>query len=84
MKYNIEQLNEIFDKFEVKNGADFWKMLIIEHLLCDETCDLEDFTIEEEALNDMAETIMEDDGLWQEIDYTIQNIISDYITKGEK
>ena len=82
MEYSLKDLNKMFIKFKIKNGADYWKMVIIEHLLCNE--DFNNFKITENTLNEMAENVLDDDRLWQEIDYTIQNIISDYITKGEK
>jgi uncharacterized protein YheU (UPF0270 family) len=82
MEYNLEDLNKIYRKFKIKNGSDYWKLVIIEHIINNENNN-KDFKITEETLNNMVEEIMADDGLWQEIDYSVQNVISDYITMEE-
>lgn len=75
MEYNKEKLQEIHNEFNIKNGTDYWKLLIIEYILNNME---EDFKITEETLNEMAEDILNNDSMWQEIDYTIQDIVTKY------
>ena len=69
---NREELEELYNEFVISNGDDYWKYVIIEHLLMKEE---EEIGITEEQINEMADSIMLNDNLWQEIDYTTEDVI---------
>lgn len=71
---NIENLENMYNNLEITNGEDFWKYVIIERLLMKEE---EEIGITEEQINEMADSIMLNDNLWQEIDEEIGNIITE-------
>lgn len=71
---NREELEELYNEFVINNGDDYWKYVIIERLLMKEE---EEIGITEEQINEMADSIMLNDNLWQEIDEEIGNIITE-------
>lgn len=71
---NREELEELYNEFVINNGDDYWKYLIMERLLMKEE---EEIGITEEQINEMADSIMLNDNLWQEIDEEIGNIITE-------
>lgn len=73
---NIEDLRNIYDNLVITNGEDYWKYIILEHLINNfEEKSINNLNITEEKINNMVYNIMEDDNLWQEIDYTIEDVI---------
>ena len=74
MNINREELEELYNEFVIINGNDYWKYVIIERLLMKEE---EEIGITEEQINEMADSIMLNDNLWQEIDEEIGNIIAE-------
>ena len=73
---NIEDLRNMYDNLVITNGEDYWKLIILEHLINKfEEKDINNLNITEEKINNMVYNIMEDDNLWQEIDYTIEDVI---------
>ena len=75
---NREELEELYNEFVIINGNDYWKYVIIEHLLMKEE---EEIGITEEQINEMADSIMLNDNLWQEIDYAVENAIEEETEK---
>lgn len=71
---NREELEELYNEFVIRNGNDYWKYVIIERLLMKEE---EEIGITEEQINEIADSIMFNDNLWQEIDEEIGNIITE-------
>lgn len=69
---NREELEELYNEFVINNGDDYWKYLIMEHLLMKGK---EKIGITEEQIEEMADNIMFNDNLWQEIDEEIENMI---------
>lgn len=69
---NREELEELYNEFVINNGDDYWKYLIMEHLLMKGE---EEIGITEEQIEEMADNIMFNDNLWQEIDEEIENMI---------
>lgn len=75
---NREELEELYNEFVINNGDDYWKYVIIEHLLMKEE---EEIGITEEQIEKMADNIMFNDNLWQEIDYAVENAIEEETEK---
>lgn len=75
---NREELEELYNEFVISNGDDYWKYVIIEHLLMKEE---EEIGITEEQINEMADSIMFNDNLWQEIYYAVENAIEEETEK---
>lgn len=75
---NMENLENMYNNLEITNGEDFWKFVILEHLINNfEKKDVESLNITEEKIENMVYNIMENDGLWQEIDYAVENAIEE-------
>ena len=75
---NIEDLRNMYDNLVITNGEDYWKYIILEHLINNfEEKSINNLNITEEKINNMVYNIMEDDNLWQEIDYTIEDVIEE-------
>lgn len=75
---NMENLENMYNNLEITNGEDFWKCVILEHLINDfEEKNIESLNITEEKIDNMVKNIMENDGLWQEIDYAVGNAIEE-------
>lgn len=75
---NIENLENMYDNLTITNGEDFWKVIILEHLINNfEEKNIESLNITEEKIDNMVKNIMGNDGLWQEIDYAVENAIEE-------
>ena len=75
---NMENLENMYNNLEITNGEDFWKIVILEHLINNfEEKNIESLNITEEKIDNMVKNIMENDGLWQEIDYAVENAIEE-------
>lgn len=75
---NMENLENMYNNLEITNGEDFWKFVILEHLINNfEEKNIESLNITEEKIDNMVKNIMENDGLWQEIDYAVENAIEE-------
>ena len=77
-KLSEEQLEEMQDKIENgKNlGRDFWTVYVIQMI---KTRELQDKTyISKEDIDNIVGTIYEDDELWENIDYSIIDILNNY------
>ena len=73
---NIEDLKNMYDNFVIIDGEDYWKLVILEHLINNfEEKNINNLNITEEKINNMVYNIMGNEDLWQEIDYTIENVI---------
>ena len=70
---NMENLENMYNNLELTNGEDFWKFVILEHLINFEEKNIESLNITEEKIDNMVSNIMENDGLWQEIDKVEEN-----------
>lgn len=70
---NREKLEKLYNEFVVTNGVDYWKYVVMEQLLMRD----EEINITEEQIEEIAESIMDNDTLWQEIDFTISNAIDE-------
>ena len=77
---NIEDLRNMYDNLVITDGKDYWKLIILEHLINKfEEKDINNLNITEEKINNMVYNIMEDDNLWQEIDYTTEDVIEEVV-----
>lgn len=75
---NIENLENMYNNLEITNGEDFWKVIILQHLINNfEEKDVESLNITEEKIENMVYNIMENDELWQEIDYAVESAIEE-------
>lgn len=75
---NMEKLENMYNNLEITNGEGFWKVVILEHLINNfEEKNIESLNITEEKIDNMVKNIMENDGLWQEIDYAVENAIEE-------
>lgn len=73
---NNKDLRNMYDNLVITNGEDYWKLVILEYLINNfEEKNINNLNITEEKINNMVDNIMEDDNLWQEIDYTIEDAI---------
>ena len=79
---NMEILKNMYDNLTITNGEDFWKVIILEHLINNfEEKNIESLNITEEKIDNMVKNIMENDGLWQEIDYAVADVIEEETEK---
>lgn len=75
---NIEELEDMYNDFIITNGQDYWKYTILEHLINNfEEKNINKLNITEEKIDNMVNNIMENDNLWQEIDYAIEDAIEE-------
>ena len=75
---NMENLENMYNNLEITNGEDFWKVIILKHLINNfEEKGVESLNITEEKIENMVYNIMENDGLWQEIDYAVESAIEE-------
>lgn len=74
---NMENLENMYNNLGITNG-DFWKFTILKHLINNfEEKDIESLNITEEKIDNMVRNIMENDQLWSEIDYALENAIEE-------
>ena len=77
---NMENLENMYNNLEITNGEDFWKFVILEHLINNfEKKDVESLNITEEKIDNMVSNIMANDNLWDEIDCAVENAIAEEI-----
>lgn len=82
---NIENLENMYNNLEITNGEDFWKVIILEHLINNfEEKNIESLNITEEKIDNMVRNIMENDQLWSEIDYALENAIEEETAEKQK
>lgn len=74
---NMENLENMYNNLELTNGEDFWKLVILEHLINFEEKNIESLNITEEKIDNMVSNIMANDGLWQEIDCAVADAIEE-------
>lgn len=76
-EYNLDDLNNLHDEMKI-NGYDYWKVLVIERILENEEIN-KNLKISENVIDKMVELLMNDDYMWQEIDYAVENVIGNLI-----
>ena len=75
---SYEELEKMYNDLVITNGEDYWRLIILEHLINNfEERDIYNLNITEEKINNMVYNIMENDNLWQEIDYAVENAIEE-------
>ena len=82
---SYEELEEIVQNLEIKNGRDFWKSYILDELMS--MCENKDFELSfvtKESIEKMIDNILANDSLFTEIDYAILNAIEEEIFKEKK
>lgn len=74
---NMENLENMYNNLGITN-RDFWKFTILKHLINNfEEKDIESLNITEEKIDNMVRNIMENDQLYSEIDYALENAIEE-------
>ena len=74
---NAEEINNLYEKImeeEKIDGNSYWKALILGTII---NCGI-DVNVTEQDFEDMANEILNDDILWQEIDNTVMDIVEKY------
>lgn len=74
---NAEEINNLYEKImeeEKIDGNSYWKALILGTII---NCEIE-VNVTEQDFEDMANEILNDDILWQEIDNTVMDIVEKY------
>ena len=74
---NAEEINNLYEKImeeEKIDGNSYWKALILGTII---NCGIE-VNVTEQDFEDMANEILNDDILWQEIDNTVMDIVEKY------
>lgn len=74
---NIKNLENMYNNLEITNGEDFWKFVILEHLINFEEKNIESLNITEEKIDNMVSNIMANDNLWDEIDCAVADAIEE-------
>lgn len=74
---NIENLENMYNNLEITNGEDFWRFVILEHLVNFEEKNIESLNITEEKIDNMVSNIMANDNLWDEIDCAVADAIEE-------
>lgn len=74
---NMENLENMYNNLEITNGEDFWKFVILEHLINFEEKNIESLNITEEKIDNMVSNIMANDDLWDEIDCAVADAIEE-------
>lgn len=75
---NYKELEKMYNDLVITNGEDYWRLIILEHLINNfEERDIHNLNITEEKINNMVYNIMENDNLWQEVDYALENAIEE-------
>lgn len=75
---SYEELEKMYNDLVITNGEDYWRLIILEHLInnFEERC-MYNSNITEEKINNMVYNIMENESLWDEIDYATNNAIEE-------
>lgn len=74
---NAEEINNLYEKImeeEKIDGNSYWKALILGTII---NCGIE-VNVTEQDFEDMANEILNNDNLWQEIDNAVIDIIKKY------
>ena len=74
---NVEEINNLYEKImeeEKIDGNSYWKALILGTII---NCGIE-VNVTEQDFEDMANEILNNDNLWQEIDNAVMDIIKKY------
>lgn len=80
---NHEKLENFYDNFIYRCKNDYWREIIIEHILQNFTEEqINDMKLTHNKINDMITEILCDDSMWEEIDYTLADVVGKNI-KGE-
>ena len=74
---NMENLENMYNNLEITNGEDFWKFVILEHLIKKKKKNIESLNITEEKIDNMVSNIMANDDLWDEIDCAVADAIEE-------
>lgn len=74
---DIENLEDMYNNLEITNGEDFWRFVILEHLVNFEEKDIESLNITEEKIDNMVSNIMANDNLFDEIDCAVVDAIEE-------
>ena len=73
---SYEELEDMVQNLEIKNGRDFWKSYILDELMAMyENKDFELSLVTEEKIEKMIDNILADDYLFTQIDYGILEAI---------
>ena len=73
---SYEELEDMVQNIEIKNGRDFWKSYILDELMAmAENKDFELSLVTEEKIEKMIDNILADDYLFTQIDYGILEAI---------
>ena len=73
---SYEELEDMVQNLEIKNGRDFWKSYILDELMAmAENKDFELSLVTEEKIEKMIDNILADDYLFTQIDYGILEAI---------
>ena len=76
-KINLEELEEVYNDFVITNGTEYWVYLLIETIINNsERFENKSFSMEE--INNMAESIMNNDYLWQTIEVELWNELNNF------
>lgn len=78
---NKEILEDMYNNLEITNGEDFWRFVILEHLVNFEEKDIESLNITEEKIDNMVSNIMANDNLFDEIDCAVVDAIEEETTE---
>ena len=72
-KLSYNEIEKMEEKIPKDVSTLFLKSLLLEHIKID--MESTDYSITEEQLNNMIENLMDNDGLWEDIEYHISNEI---------
>ena len=75
---NIKKLKNMYNNLVITNGEEYWKMIVMEHLINNfEEKNSNISNITEEKIDNMVSNIMANDNLWEEIDFATANAIKE-------
>lgn len=75
---NKDEILELYRNLAITNAEEFWEYTILEHIADNfENNRLKELNITKEKIYNMIDNIMANDKLWEEIDYAIENAISE-------
>lgn len=77
---SYEELEDMVQNLEIKNGRDFWKSFILDELMS--MCENKDFELSfvtKESIEKMIDNILANDVLFTEIDYAVLGAIEEEI-----
>ena len=75
---NIKKLKNMYNNLVITNGEEYWKMIVMEHLINNfEEKNSNISNITEEKIDNMVSNIMANDNLGEEIDFATANAIKE-------